>query len=71
MALLFWQVFFEVIMNLGFFGVLTILFIALKLLNVIAWSWVWVLAPMWIGVILWFAIAFIILYSTYSVRKKL
>ena len=58
-------------MNLGFFGVLTILFIALKLLNAIAWSWVWDLAPMWIGVILWFAIAFIILYSTYSVRKKL
>ena len=58
-------------MNLGFFGVLTILFIALKLMNVIAWSWVWVLAPMWIGAILWFTIMFIILYSTYSVRKKL
>ena len=58
-------------MNLGFFGVLTILFIALKLLNVIAWSWVWVLALMWIGIVAWFVIAFIILYSTYSVRKKL
>ena len=56
-------------MNLGFFGVLTILFIALKLLNVIAWSWVWVLAPLWIGIVLWFVIMFVILYSTYRVGR--
>ena len=31
----------------GFLGALTILFIALKLTAVIAWSWVWVLAPLW------------------------
>lgn len=30
----------------GFFGLLTILFIALKLCGVIAWSWWWVLAPL-------------------------
>ena len=40
-------------MQLGFFGVLTILFVALKLTDVIAWSWVWVPAPMWIGVLFW------------------
>lgn len=57
-------------MQLGFFGVLTILFIALKLLGVIAWSWVWVLAPLWIGIVLWFVIMFIILYSTYTVGRK-
>jgi len=33
----------------GFFGLLTILFIALKLCGVIAWSWWWVLAPLWIS----------------------
>jgi len=33
----------------SFGGLLTILFIALKLCNVINWSWVWVLAPIWIG----------------------
>lgn len=27
---------------------LTVLFIALKLGGVITWSWVWVLAPLWI-----------------------
>lgn len=34
--------------GIGFFGALTILFIALKLTDVIAWSWWWVLAPMWV-----------------------
>lgn len=34
--------------GIGFLGALTILFIALKLTDVIAWSWWWVLAPMWV-----------------------
>lgn len=34
--------------GIGFFGVLTILFIALKLLGIINWSWIWVLSPLWI-----------------------
>lgn len=33
--------------GIGFFGLLTIVFIVLKLTNVIAWSWWWVLAPLW------------------------
>lgn len=32
-----------------FMGALGLLFIALKLTGVIAWPWVWVLAPLWIG----------------------
>lgn len=36
--------------GIGFLGALTILFIALKLTNVIDWSWWWVLAPIWIPV---------------------
>jgi hypothetical protein len=43
--------------GIGFLGALTILFIALKLLNQIDWSWWWVLAPIWIP----FAIMIIIL----------
>lgn len=31
--------------GIGFFGLLTIVFIVLKLTNVISWSWWWVLAP--------------------------
>ena len=34
--------------GIGFCGALTIVFIVLKLLGKISWSWVWVLAPTWI-----------------------
>lgn len=34
--------------GIGFCGLLTIAFIVLKLMKIIAWSWVWVLSPMWI-----------------------
>ena len=32
--------------GIGFFGLLTILFIGLKLGGVISWSWFWVLSPL-------------------------
>ena len=32
----------------GFLGLLTLLFIGLKLTGNIAWSWWWVLSPLWI-----------------------
>lgn len=32
----------------SFIGNLTIAFIALKLAGFISWSWVWVIAPIWI-----------------------
>jgi hypothetical protein len=35
--------------GIGFFGVLTIVFITLKLLGYIDWSWLWVLSPAWGG----------------------
>lgn len=38
--------------GIGFVGLLTILFIALKLLKVISWSWLWVLSPIWISTLL-------------------
>ena len=31
--------------GVGFFGLLTIVFIVLKLTGVISWSWFWVLSP--------------------------
>ena len=34
--------------RIGFCGLLTLVFIVLKLCHVIEWSWVWVLAPLWI-----------------------
>ena len=38
--------------GIGFCGLLTIAFIVLKLLGKITWSWVWVLSPLWICVLL-------------------
>lgn len=42
--------------GLGFTGLLTIAFIVLKLTGYIAWSWWWVLSPLWITLILVLAI---------------
>lgn len=49
----------------GLAGILTIVFVILKLTNVISWSWVWVLSPLWIGFAV--AIAFLVLYILGSV----
>lgn len=34
--------------QVGFPLLLTLLFVGLKLGNVIQWSWIWVLSPLWI-----------------------
>lgn len=33
--------------RVGFFGILGLIFITLKLTAVIDWAWLWVLAPLW------------------------
>jgi len=50
--------------GVGFAGLLTIAFIVLKLTDVITWSWLWVLSPLWITAALaiaFFAIFFLVL----------
>ena len=37
--------------GISFLGLLTILFIGLKLGGVIDWAWYWVLGPLWIPVV--------------------
>ena len=34
--------------GIGFVGMLCLLFIALKLMGFINWSWLWVLSPIWL-----------------------
>lgn len=34
--------------SMGFCSVLTLIFITLKLVGTITWSWWWVLSPMWV-----------------------
>lgn len=46
--------------GIGFTGLLTIVFITLKLLKVIKWSWWWVLSPIWIDILLVVVLAVLI-----------
>ena len=39
--------------GLGICGVLTLIFVVLKLVGVINWSWIWVLSPEWISWLIW------------------
>lgn len=45
--------------GIGFCGALTIAFIALKLMGYIAWSWWWVLSPLWISALIVVAVLLI------------
>jgi hypothetical protein len=45
--------------GIGFSGLLTVLFVGLKLTGHITWSWLWVLSPIWISFLI--ALAFIII----------
>lgn len=45
--------------GLGLADVLLVVFIVLKLTGVIAWSWFWVLSPLWITVLLYILAAFL------------
>lgn len=51
--------------GMGFGGLLTIVFIVLKLLGKITWSWLWVLSPLWIG----FALFAVIVVGVYLITK--
>ena len=42
--------------RIGFTGMLTIVFIVLKLCHVIEWPWLWVLSPIWIEVLVFIGI---------------
>jgi hypothetical protein len=53
--------------NIGFTGLLTVLFIALKLTNYIDWSWWWVLSPLWISAaIVFFILLILVVWAALS-----
>lgn len=56
--------------GIGFAGLLTILFIALKLTGYISWSWWWVLSPIWIPIILILIFLSIAAIAYYTSRDK-
>ena len=55
--------------GIGFTGLLTIVFIILKLVGTIDWSWWWVLSPLWITFLLGMLI-FILMVIVIDIMKK-
>ena len=49
--------------GIGFAGLLTIVLIAFKLLEIINWSWIWVLSPIWISAIFNILLAIFIAFA--------
>ena len=45
---------------------LQVAFIVLKLLGKITWSWIWVLSPLWIGVVFWIVVAILAIWLVSS-----
>lgn len=55
----------------GFFTMLTLAFVILKLCNIISWNWWWILSPIWfpIVIVLFFALIYF-LYLYFSEGKS-
>lgn len=57
--------------KVGFPGLLTILFIGLKLTNTITWSWLWVLSPMLISLgLLFLVLGFMLVVTILAALAK-
>ena len=56
--------------GIGFTGLLTIVFITLKLLGVIKWSWLWVLSPLLICPLIFLTIFLMMVYPFKKSIKK-
>jgi hypothetical protein len=58
--------------GIGFTGLLTIVFIVLKLTHVIAWSWWWVWSPLWIptgALLLFLGFCVLMVFATGQVKR--
>lgn len=53
--------------GIGFCGLLCIVFIVLKLIGIIDWSWLWVLAPLWIPAAITIAVILLFLIISFIV----
>ena len=55
--------------GIGFVGLLTILFIGLKLTGYVTWSWFWILSPIWISLVLGAVLFGLILFAVIAGKK--
>lgn len=56
--------------GVGFIGALTLVFITVKLIGELDWSWLWVLSPIWISVILIFIFVLIFMSINKPRRRR-
>jgi len=59
--------------GIGFSGLLTIVFIVLKLTHYIDWPWIWVLSPIWISIVAvlgFILVAFLIMLTISFFKNK-
>ena len=57
--------------GVGFLGLLTLIFITLKLTGYITWSWIWVLSPVWLPLVIGLsALIIVIAVSSYFESRK-
>ena len=56
--------------GIGFTGLLTIVFITLKLLGVIKWNWLWVLSPLLICPLIFLTIFLVLVYPFKKFNKE-
>lgn len=56
--------------GIGLTGLLTVLFVALKLTGVIAWKWIWVVSPIWISLVGGIAILVFVAFFGWLINKK-
>ena len=54
--------------GIGFTDLLTIVFIVLKLIGKITWSWWWVLSPIWISILI--VLLVVAIYVIYLIVKR-
>lgn len=55
--------------GIGVTSLLTITFVVLKLCHVIDWKWIWVLSPIWIGIIIWIVVIVVMLIVLFVLKK--
>lgn len=47
--------------NIGFLDLLTLMFVGLKLTGHITWSWIWVLSPTWLPIVVAYLVVTVLL----------
>lgn len=56
--------------GLGFIDALTLIFITLKLIGIIDWSWWWVLSPIWITLLIAIIIVIIVVIISEILNRR-